>query len=66
MKSSMPGEMNDMQTHLAALGAHLTALETEMQAGTPAPAKVSEHTAEILKLCEGMMRMPAKAKAHAM
>ncbi len=66
MKSSMAGMMQDMEKHVTALGEHLTALETEIQASAPAPAKVSEHTAEILKLCEGMMKMPAKAKAHPM
>ncbi len=60
--SSMPGMMQKMETQLTALSAHLTALEAEVQTSTPVPAKVSEHTAEIVKLCNGMMKMPGKPK----
>lgn len=54
-----------METHLAALGEHLTALEAEVNASVPDPRKVSEHTAEILKHSAAMSSMPAKAKAMA-
>ncbi len=60
--SSMRGMMQKMEAQLTALGAHLTALEAEVQASAPVPAKVSEHTAEIVKHCNGMMKMPGKAK----
>jgi hypothetical protein len=51
-----------METHLAALSEHLTALESEVNASTPDPKKVAEHTTEILKQCAGMSAMPANAK----
>lgn len=59
---SMPEMMQKMETHLTALGEHLAALEGEVQKSAPIPSKVSEHTAEILKHCDGMMKMPGKAK----
>ncbi|MEO8451607.1 MAG: hypothetical protein ABI647_17570, partial [Gemmatimonadota bacterium] len=64
MKSSMAGMMPDMEKHLTALAEHLTALETELHASAPSPAKVSEHTAEILKQCSGMSTMHGNAKTH--
>jgi hypothetical protein len=65
-KTPMSGMMQHMETHLTALAEHLTALEAEVNAGTPDPKKVSEHTTEILKECAGMSAMPAKAKPHQM
>lgn len=57
---SMPQmKMGDMQTQMTAIETHLGMLETELKATSPNPAKVIEHTAEILKVCEGMMRMSA-------
>lgn len=65
-KAPMAGAMQHMETHLTALSEHLTALEAEVNAGTPDPKKVSDHTAEILKQCAGMSVMPAKPKPHTM
>ena len=65
-KARMAGAMQHMETHLTALSEHLTALEAEVNAGTPDPKKVSDHTAEILKQCAGMSVMPAKPKPHTM
>lgn len=65
-KPPMSGTMKKMETHLTALSEHLTALESEVNASTPDPRKVSEHTTEILKQCAGMSAMPAKAKPHQM
>jgi hypothetical protein len=66
MDSTMSGMMQRMETNLKALSEHLTALESEVNASTPDPKKVSEHTAEILKQCTAMSSMPAKAKPHQM
>jgi len=52
--------MQQMETHITALSNHLTALESEVNASTPDPKKVSEHTTEILKQCAGMSAMPAR------
>jgi cytochrome c556 len=65
-KPSMSGMMQQMETHLTALSNHLTALESEVNASTPDPNKVSEHTTEILKQCAGMSAMPGNAKPHQM
>jgi len=65
-KPPMSGKMEQMETHLTALSEHLTALESEVNASTPDPRKVSEHTTEILKHSAGMSAMPAKAKPHQM
>ncbi len=62
----MPPTMQNMKTHLTALGEHLTALESEVNASTPDARKVSEHTTEILKQCAAMSAMSAKAKPHDM
>ena len=62
MDSTMSGMMQHMETHLAALGEHLAALESEVNGGTPDPKKVQERTTEILKQCTAMSAMPAKAK----
>jgi len=62
MKPAMSDKMKQMETHSAALSAHLTALESEVNATSPDPKKVSEHTTEILKQCAQMSGMPAKAK----
>jgi hypothetical protein len=64
--SSMSGAMQRMEAHLTALGDHLAALESEVNASTPDPEKVSEHTTEIMKECAGMSAMPAKAKLDQM
>ena len=64
--STLPAMASHMEAHLAALNVHLTALETEVNAGAPDAAKVSEHTTEILKECAGMFSMAGKAKPHRM
>ncbi len=61
-KPPMSGTMQHMETHLTALSEHLTALESEVNASTPDPKKVSEHTTELLKQSAGMSAMPAKPK----
>ncbi len=65
-KPAMSEAMQHMETHVMALSEHLTALEAEVNAGTPDPKSVSAHTSEILKHCADMSRMPAKAKPHQM
>ena len=65
-KPAMSGTMQQMETHLATLNEHLTALESEVNASTPDPKKVSEHATEILKQCAGMSAMSGKAKPHQM
>ena len=65
-KPAMAGTMQHMETHLTALSEHLTALESEVNASTPDPKKVSEHATEILKQSAGMSAMPAKAKPNQM
>ena len=62
----MPPGMQHMDTHLAALGEHLTALESEVNASMPDHRQVSEHATAILKQCAEMSAMPAKAKPHQM
>jgi hypothetical protein len=58
----MSGSMQHMETNVSALNGHLTALEAELNAGTPDPKKITEHATEILKQTAGMSPMPAKAK----
>jgi hypothetical protein len=65
-KPAMSGMMPQMETSLTAISDHLTALESEVNASTPDPKKVSEHTTEILKQCAGMSAMPGNAKPHQM
>lgn len=65
-KPAMSGTMPHMETHLTAVSGHLTALESEANASTPDPKKVSEHTAEILKQCAAMSAVPPKANPHQM
>ncbi len=65
-KPAMSGMMQQMETRLAAISDHLTALDSEVNASTPDPKKVSEHATEILKQCAGMSAMHAKAKPHQM
>ncbi len=65
-KPAMSETMQHLETHLTALGEHLSALESEVGGSTPNPGKVSEHTSEILKQCAAMSAMPAKAKPHTM
>ena len=63
---AMSEPMQHMEAHLTALAEHLTALESELNAATPSPARASEHTNMILKECAGMSSMPAKGKPHPM
>ena len=49
-KPEMSEAMEHMKAHLTALDKHLSALESEVNAGTPDPEKVSEHASEILRL----------------
>ena len=65
-KPAMSGTMQQMETRVAALNEHLTALESEVNASTPDPKKVSEHTTEILKQCADMSAMHGKATPHQM
>jgi hypothetical protein len=65
-KPAMSGMMQQMESHMTALGEHLTALESEVNASTPDPKKVSEHATEILKQCADMTAMHGEAKAHQM
>ncbi|HEY3287240.1 MAG TPA: hypothetical protein VGJ96_08985 [Gemmatimonadaceae bacterium] len=59
-KPPMSGTMQDMQSHLAALDEHLTALESAVNVGTPDAKVVSAHTTAILKQCDKMSAKPAK------
>lgn len=59
-KPQMSGTMQDMQSHIAALDEHLTALESAVNVGTPDAKVVSAHTTEILKQCDKMSAKPAK------
>ena len=65
-KPSMSSTMQDMQSHLAALNEHLSALESVVNAGAPDAKAVSDHLTEILKQCAGMSAMSANAKPHHM
>jgi cytochrome c556 len=65
-KPAMSGTMQQMESHMTALGEHLTALESEVNSSTPDPKKVSEHATEILKQCADMSAMHGKAKPHQM
>ena len=65
-KPPMAGTMQDMQSHLAALNEHLTALESAVNVGTPDAKVVSAHTTEILKQCDKMSAKPAKTEPHHM
>lgn len=62
MNPAMMGMMKDMEAHIAALGAHLTAFETEVAKSAPDPKQVTMHTAAILKECAGMPMKPMNAK----
>lgn len=62
--SMPPMKMGDMQAHMATIETHLGLLETEVQATTPNPAKVIDHTAAILKVCESMMRTPTDSSGR--
>lgn len=64
--SVMSARMQHLESHMAALGQHLTALETEVNGSAPDPAAVTAHTTEILKQCAEMSAMPAKGKPHQM
>ena len=63
-KPAMSEPTQHMEAHLTAVGEHLSALESELNAGTPSPARATEHTNMILKECAGMSSMPAKSKPH--
>jgi hypothetical protein len=65
-KPPMSGTMQDMQSHLAALNEHLSALESAVHVPTPDAKVVSAHTTEILKQCAKMSAKPAKTKPHHM
>lgn len=57
--TSKGGMMRDMQAHVSAIEMHLGALETEVAKATPDATLVIDHTAQIIKQCDGMM--PTKA-----
>ena len=63
-KPAMSGMIQEMESHMTALGEHLTALESEVSASAPDPKKVSEHATEILKQCAGMSAMHGRPKPH--
>jgi cytochrome c556 len=63
-KKAMAGMMQGMETHTGALAEHLAGLEAEVGGSMPDPAKVTQHTREILKQCDAMSAMPGKAKPH--
>jgi hypothetical protein len=65
-RTAMPESMRHMETHLTALGEHLSALESDLSGSTPVQSSVSEHTAMILKECAGMSSPAAKGKPHKM
>lgn len=65
-KPPMSGMMQDMESHLAALNEHLTALETAVKVVTPDANEISTHTNEILKQCAKMSAKPAKTAPHHM
>ncbi len=50
-----------METRLAALNEHLTALESELNGSTPDPKKVAAQATEVLHQCAGVS-LPAQAK----
>lgn len=52
-----------MGTRLAGLNEHLTALGSELNAGTPDPKKVAAHATEILHQCAGVS-LPAQSKPY--
>ncbi len=60
--SPMPDMMQGMDMRLAALNEHLTALESELNADAPEPAKVSAHTTAIVQQCAALFAMPTKMK----
>ncbi len=53
-KTRMAAMEHPMETHLAVIDAHLTALEMVVRSTTPSAASVADHTSAILKECEGM------------
>jgi hypothetical protein len=63
--SARPTKMGDMRAQMATIETHLALLETEVKATTPNAAKVIEHTAEILKVRDSAMRMPADSSRKA-
>jgi hypothetical protein len=63
--STMRRMMQHMDSAMAAVGKHLTALETEVNGSSPDPGKVIDHATEILKHCDGMSDMHGK-KPHQM
>ena len=65
-RSAMSAAMKGMDGHLTALGEHLSALESVVGGSAPDPAKVTEHTSEIIKQCTAMSGMPMQGKPHNM
>ena len=65
-KPLMSETMQGTESHLTALSEHLSALEAAVNAGTPDPKTVLEHTTEILKQCAKMSALPGMAKPHQM
>ena len=64
--SAMPGNRLRMETRLTALGEHLTALESAVNASAPDYRQVAEHATKILNQSASMSSMPDKAKPHQM
>jgi hypothetical protein len=64
--STMLRMMHHMDSTMAVVGEHLTALEAEVNGSAPDPGKVTEHVTAILKHHDGMSAMHGKAKPHQM
>ena len=62
--STMRRMMHHMDSAMAAVGKHLTALEAEVNGSSPDPRKVTERASEILKLCDGMSGMHGQGNPH--
>lgn len=57
-----PDRMEHFETRLAELAEDLTALESEVNAGTPDSKKVAAEATEIVKHCAALSAMPVNAK----
>ena len=66
MDPAMSGRIQEMESHRVALGKHLAALESEVNASIPDRRKVSEHATAILKQCADMSALHADAEPHPM
>jgi hypothetical protein len=64
--TTMQRMMHHMDSTMATVGGHLSALEAEVNGTTPDPRKVTEHVTAILKQYDGMSAMHGKAKPHQM